>query len=138
MSEATSPADEQRIRATHATYIAAVNAADLERVLALMTHDVVLFSPGQAPFGRDAFPAGFLRGHADFELRCVSEIEEVVVVGEVAYTRCRDSLSLRSRADGAASALAGYRISIYRRQPDGGWLLARDAHTLAPTDVDGA
>ena len=28
--------------------------------------------------------------------------------------------------------MPGNRITIYRKQPDGRWLLARDAHTLAP------
>ncbi len=28
--------------------------------------------------------------------------------------------------------LAGHRITIYRKQADGLWLLARDAHTLSP------
>jgi ketosteroid isomerase-like protein len=28
--------------------------------------------------------------------------------------------------------LAGHRITVYRKQPDGRWLLARDAHTLSP------
>lgn len=123
---------EQGVRDTHTTFIAAVNAADLERVLGLMTDDAVLFSPGQAPFGRDAFPAGFLAGHRDFALRCTSELEEVVVSGDVAYTRARDSLALQPRAGGAASALAGHRLSVYRLQPDGVWRLARDVHTLAP------
>lgn len=127
--------EEEHVRESHAAYIKAVNAADLDGVLALMTDDVVLINPSQAPFGRDLFPQGFRGGHAMFELRCVSEIEEVVVAGDVAYTRCHDSLSLKPRDGGAASAMAGYRLSIYRRQADGRWLLARDMHALAPTPV---
>ncbi len=123
---------EQAVRDTHTRFIAAVNAADLEHVLSLMTDDVVFFSPGQAPFGRDQFPAGFSAGHREFELRCESALEEVVVSGDVAYTRARDSLALTPRAGGADSALAGYRMSVYRLQPDGVWRLARDVHTLAP------
>ena len=138
MNEISASVEEQRVRESHTAYIDAVNAADLDRVLALMTDDVVLINPEQAPFGRDAFPAGFRGGHEAFELRCISEIEEVVVVGDVAYTRCRDRLSLKPRGGGDASALAGYRLSVYRRQPDGRWLLARDAHTLAPAEVAGA
>ncbi|GAB3244685.1 hypothetical protein GCM10027296_04840 [Chitinimonas naiadis] len=97
-----------------------------------MADDVVFLGPGQAPFGRDGFPTGFLAAHQEFLLRCTSELEEVVVVGTVAYTRARDSLSLVPRAGGEASALAGYRITVYRKQADGRWLMARDAHTLTP------
>jgi ketosteroid isomerase-like protein len=59
-------------------------------------------------------------------------LEDVVVVGEVAYTLSRDSLSVTARAGGEAMQLAGHRITVYRKQPDGRWLLARDAHTLSP------
>jgi ketosteroid isomerase-like protein len=58
-------------------------------------------------------------------------LEEIVVVGEVAYTRSRDALSVIPRVGGEATQLAGDRLTIYRKQPDGRWLLARDAHTLS-------
>ena len=35
------------------------------------------------------------------------------------------------RAAFSAHFSAGYRITVYRKQPDGRWLLARDAHTLS-------
>ncbi|HEY0800692.1 MAG TPA: hypothetical protein VGD54_07600 [Steroidobacteraceae bacterium] len=35
------------------------------------------------------------------------------------------------RDGGEATELAGHRITVYRKQPDGRWLLARDAHTLS-------
>jgi ketosteroid isomerase-like protein len=57
---------------------------------------------------------------------------EVVIVGEVAYTRSRDSLTVSPRADGEETRLAGDRMTIYRKQPDGRWLLARDANVLSP------
>ena len=97
-----------------------------------MADEVVFLNPGQAPFGRDGFPAGFSAAHQQSRIRCISELEEIVVVGEVAYTLCRDSLSVTPRAGGEATELAGHRITIYRKQPDGRWLLARDAHTLSP------
>jgi uncharacterized protein (TIGR02246 family) len=125
-------ADEQAVRDHHAMWMAAVNAADVARLLSLMTQDVVLLNPGGEPLGRDGFPALFLGAHERFELRCVSELQEVVVVGDLAYSRCHDTLSLVPRAGGGAVALAGHRITVYRRQADGRWLLARDAHTLVP------
>jgi uncharacterized protein (TIGR02246 family) len=126
--------EERNIRQVHSTWISAVNAGDLARLLALMTDDVVFLNPGQAPCGRQDFPAGFSTAHRQFQIRCSSELEEVVVAGEVAYTLCRDSLSMTPHAGGEAVELAGHRITIYRKQPDGRWLLARDAHTLAPVE----
>jgi uncharacterized protein (TIGR02246 family) len=124
--------DERAIREVHATWIDAVNAGDLDCLLSLMTNDVVFLNPAQAPFGRDGFPAGFSTAHQRARINCISELENVVIVGEVAYTLSRDSLSMTPRATGEVTLLAGYRISIYRKQSDGRWLLARDAHTLSP------
>ena len=124
--------DERAIREVHTTWIDAVNAGDLVRLLTLMADDVVFVNPGREPFGRDRFPAGFSAAHEQARIHCISELEDVVVVGEVAYTLSRDSLSVTPRAGGEAVQLAGHRITIYRKQRDGRWLLARDAHTLSP------
>jgi uncharacterized protein (TIGR02246 family) len=124
--------DERSIREVHSTWISAVNAGDLVRLLTLMTDDVVFLNPSQAPFGRDGFSANFSAAHQQVRIRCSSELEEVVVIGEVAYTLSRDALSATPRAGGEATQLAGHRITIYRKQLDGRWLLVRDAHTLSP------
>ena len=125
--------DEQAIRELHSTWIAAVNAGDLGRLLNLMADDVVFLNPGEAPFGRDGFSPGFSAAHQQARINCISELEDVVVVGEVAYTLSRDSLSATPRAGGEAMQLAGHRLTVYRKQPDGRWLLARDALTLSPS-----
>ena len=126
--------DERAIRDVHSTWIDAVNAGDLVCLLRLMADDVVFLNPGQAPFGRDGFSPSFSAAHEQARINCVSELEDVVVVGEVAYTLSRDSLSVTPRAGGEAMQLAGHRITVYRKQPDGRWLLARDAHTLSPLE----
>ena len=124
--------DERAIRDVHATWIDAVNAGDQARLLTLMADDVVFLNPGRTPLGRDEFPVGFSAAHQQYRIRCTSELEEVVIVGEVAYTLCRDSLSLTPRTGGETTELGGHRITIYRKEPDGRWLLARDANTLSP------
>jgi ketosteroid isomerase-like protein len=58
--------------------------------------------------------------------------DAAVIVGDVAYTMCRDSLSVTPRTGGETTKLADHRITIYRKQSDGRWLLARDANTLLP------
>jgi uncharacterized protein (TIGR02246 family) len=126
--------DEQEIYDVHSRWIDAVNVGDLARLLTLMTDDVVFLNPGQAPVGRDGFSHAFSAAHKQAVVRCISKLEEVVVVGEVAYTRSRDALSVTRRGGGEATQLAGYRITVYRRQPDGRWLLARDAHTSSPAE----
>jgi uncharacterized protein (TIGR02246 family) len=130
--------DERAIRAVHSAWIGAVNAGDLVRLLGLMADDVVFLNPGQVPVGRNGFSAGFSAAHQQARIQCVSELEDVVVVGEVAYTRSRDSLSVAPRAGGEAMRLAGHRLTVYCKQPDGRWLLARDAHTLSPVAEPGS
>ena len=125
-------ADERDVREAHATWIAAVNAAELDTLLGLMTDDVVLINPGEAPFGRDRFRAVFTGAHRQFELHCTSEPEDVAVAGDVACTCARDTLVLKPRDGGATTRMAGHRLTVYRRGGDGVWRLARDAHTLAP------
>ncbi|MFL5329263.1 MAG: YybH family protein [Gemmataceae bacterium] len=124
--------DERAIREVHSTWIDAVNAGDLNRVLSLMADDVVFVNPGQAPFGRDVFSANFSAGHEQGRIHCISALEDVVVVGDVAYTLSRDSVSMTPHAGGEAMQFAGHRLTVYRKQPDGRWLLARDAHTVSP------
>ncbi len=126
--------DERAIREVHSTWIDAVNAGDLVCLLSLMADDAVFLNPGEAPFGRDGFSPGFSAAHQQARINCVSELEDIVVVGEVAYTLSRDSLSVIPRAGGEAAQLAGHRITVYRKQSDGRWLLARDAHTLSAVE----
>jgi uncharacterized protein (TIGR02246 family) len=130
--------DERDIREVHSAWIDAVNAGDLARLLTLMADDAVFLNPGQAPFGRDEFSANFTAAHQEVLIRCSSGLEEVVVGGEVGYTRSRDMLSVTERSNGQATDLAGYRITVYRKQPDGRWRLARDAHTLSAVEEQGA
>src|SRR6516165_5576954 len=123
--------DEREIRTVHSIWIDAVNAGDLARLLTLVAEDVVFLTLGQAPFGRESFSSNFVAAHQQMRICCTSELEEVVVVGEVAYTRSRDALSVTPRAGGKAGQLAGHRMTVYRKQSDGRWLLSRDVHTLS-------
>jgi uncharacterized protein (TIGR02246 family) len=126
--------EERAIRSLHSIWINAVNAGDLARLLTLMTDDAVFLGPGQEPYGRESFCANFTAATERLIVRCSSELEEVVVVGEVAYARSRDALAVTVRSGGAITQLAGHRITIYRRQPDNRWLLARDAHTVSQSN----
>jgi uncharacterized protein (TIGR02246 family) len=124
--------EQDAIRALHARWMDALSAQDLASLLSMMTEDVVLLSPGGAPIGRDGFRERFSSAHEALEIHCVSELEEVIVDGAVAIARSRDSLTVRPRDGGSMAAFAGHRLTVYRRQADGRWLLARDAHTLTP------
>ena len=101
--------DERAIREVQSTWIDAVNAGDLVCLLTLMADDVVILTSGRAPLGRDEFSAVFSSGHKEARISCSRELEEVVVTGDVAYTRGRDTVSVTPIAGGEAMQLAGYR-----------------------------
>ena len=123
--------EEQDIRHAHAAWIGAVNSGDVDLLLTLMTDDAVFLGPGERPFGPNGFHTNFTAAKDQFAFTCASEIEEVSVVGDIAYVRSRDDLRITPRAGGPEVKLAGHRLTIYRRRKDGHWLLARDAHTLS-------
>src|SRR5205814_10032058 len=100
--------DEREIRTVHSIWIDAVNAGDLARLLALVAEDVVFLTPGHAPFGGEGFSSNFRTAHQQVRICCTSDLEEVMVVGEVTYTRSRVALSVTLRDGGKAAQLAGH------------------------------
>ena len=134
MNQLPAGPEEKKIHEVHSAWIDAAYAGDLARLLTLMADDAVFLNPGQAPVGREGFSAKFSTAHQNLRISCRSDLEEVVVIGEVAYAQSRDTLSVTPRAGGAAAHLAGHRLAIYRKQPGGRWLLARDANTLSPAE----
>jgi uncharacterized protein (TIGR02246 family) len=124
--------DERAIRAVVDRWFAASRSGDLETVLSLMTDDVVFMVPGQQPFGKEAFAAAS-RGMADVTIDGSSEIVELRVLGEWAYLRNRIEMSATPKG-GVPTRRSGYTLTIFRKEPDGRWRLARDANLLAKVD----
>ncbi|HTU92149.1 MAG TPA: SgcJ/EcaC family oxidoreductase [Gemmataceae bacterium] len=124
--------DEQAIREAQAAWLEATASGDLPRLLSLMADDVVFLQPGRPPFGREEFAAMFEAGQRQVRISCSGELEEIVVAGDVAYVRSRLAASVVPLAGGPGKQLAGYTLSVFRRQPNGHWVLARDANLLSP------
>jgi uncharacterized protein (TIGR02246 family) len=127
--------DEQCIREVIADWLEATRRGEVERVLALMTDDVLFLLPGQAPMDKDAF-ARQARAQAQAgapRLEARSRIQEVRVLGDHAYVRSHLTVIAHPPGDGPSTARAGAVLSIFRKD-DGRWRLARDANLLAPID----
>ena len=74
--------DEQAIRQLISTWLAAMMAGDGERILGLMTEEVVFLAPGQLPMrGKAAFASAQV-ALKRFRIECSHEIQEVRVVGD--------------------------------------------------------
>ena len=122
-------ADERAIRELVATWMQASQAGDLQTVLRLMTDDVIFMVPGREPFGKEAFAAAS-QGMKNVRMEGTSEIKELQVFGDWAYLRNYIQLTV-TPPGGAPVKRSGYTLTILRKQPDGRWLLARDANLLA-------
>ena len=123
--------DEQAIRTLIATWLAATAAGDVDKVLALMSPDAVFLTAGHPPMrGRRAFEQGLRTVLATHSIEANSEVEEVSVAGDMAYSVTRLSVAMTSRNGGTPVRRSGNTLSVYRKGADGSWLLTRDANML--------
>ena len=123
--------EKQKIRELIDTWMQATKEGDLDRVLSLMAEDVVFLLPGQQPMrGREAFAAASrsMTGKVRFEGK--PEIQEIHIAD--GYAICWNYLSLivTPLPDGPTKQRAGHILSVFRREPDGRWVLFRDANML--------
>lgn len=119
--------DERAIRQVVETWMAASRVGDTATVLSLMADDVVFMVPGREPFGREAFEPGASNGP---KIDGTNEIIELQVLGDWAFSRNLLDLTITS-PNGETMQRSGYTLTLYRRESDGRWRLARDANLLA-------
>jgi len=120
--------DEQAIRDLVANWMRASQAGDTETVLSLMTDDAVFLVPGREPFGKQEF-ASAAHNLQGVRMEGSSEIRELKVLGDWAFLRGYLQVTM-TPPGGNSVRRAGYTLTIFHKQPDGRWLLARDANLL--------
>jgi len=120
--------DERAIRDLIATWMAASQAGDAATVLGLMTDDVIFMVPGREPFGKEAFAAAS-QSMKDVRFEGSYDIREIEVAGGWAYLRNYLTVTM-TPPSGEPVRRAGFTLSILRKQPDGKWMLARDANLV--------
>lgn len=120
--------DERAIRDLVETWMAASKAGDTATVLSLMADDVIFMVPGHEPFGKEAFAAASA-GQSEFRIDGRGEIRELQVLGDWAWLRSHLDITMIPPV-GQPVRRAGWTLTILRKQPDGRWLLTRDANLL--------
>ena len=129
--------DETAIRALVEAWHRATAVGDLTQVLSLMAEDAVFLAPERPPLrGRAAFAEGLgavLRTH---RLTSRWAIREVKVSGDLAYCWTDLTVTIAPMGAGDAKERKGPALSIFRKQSDGSWVLARDANMLASDSAD--
>src|SRR5205823_14249226 len=97
-----------------------------------MADDVVFMVPGREPFGKDVFAAG-AESMKGMRMEGTSDIRELKVLGDWAYLRNSITVTM-TPPGGAPVKRAGYTLTVLRKEPDGRWVLARDANLLAKVE----
>ena len=120
--------DERAIRELVDTWMKASRAGDTETVLSLMSDDVIFMVPGREPFGKQAFAANS-RSMDGVRLEGSADIRELKVLGDWAYLRNFIEITI-TPAGGTPVRRSGFTLTILRKEPDGRWLLARDANLV--------
>ena len=125
--------DEQQIRGLVSTWMAATQTGDVDKLLSLMTDDVVFLLPGHAPMRKDEF-AALSRPPTDKPspiITGLSEIQEIKVSGDWAFMWTHLSVKVTPPNSSATMERAGHTLTVLQRV-NGRWLLARDANLLTP------
>ena len=125
--------DEREIRQLVATWMEASKAGDVEKVLSLMSDDVVFLVHGQ-PVMRKADFAAAARAQAGPgapQFDGTSDIQEIKILGEWAFMWARLRVVVTMPGESKSMAREGHTLTILQKQM-GRWVLARDANLLAP------
>jgi ketosteroid isomerase-like protein len=97
----------------------------------MVTEEVLILASGRPPVhGRGDLRAE-LSGLVDrYRLELSGKARQIQIADGVAYCWAEISLLARPRDGGPAVLQSGPTLLIFERQPDGGWLLARQANLV--------
>lgn len=129
MGSNTTNDDERAIRALVDTWLEAAEAGDTQTVLDLMTDDVVFLVPDEEPFGKEAFEASSDEMR-DVQIEGSSDVQEVQVMGDWAFLRNFLEMTMTPPDNGEPVRRSGHTLTIFRKESDGRWRLARDANLV--------
>lgn len=125
--------DEQEIRELVSAWMDATKAGEIEKVLSLMSDDVVFLMPGQPPMGKAGFAAAARAqaGKDEPNVNGTSEIQEITVLGEWAFMWTKLTVVVTPTGGGPSMTRSGHTLSVLKKR-QGKWVLARDANMLTP------
>jgi ketosteroid isomerase-like protein len=134
--ERDTAADKQRVSQVGEREIRALSAANVDSNLAVLTADVVMMPPNQkALTGSDAVRSWLREGHDQFKFDFRYTDSQVDIADDWAIERYTGTGTITPKKGGRPIEERVKGIHIYRRQPDGSWLIAQDVWNsdLAPS-----
>jgi uncharacterized protein (TIGR02246 family) len=113
-----------RVREAH---IAAMNQGSVDAFVGVFSEDAVQMPPNApANAGRAAIRAWIAAFLEPFRVQFALEVEEVRVAGDWAFERGGYRIGLAPKAGGEGFQDLGKYITVYQKQANGAWLVARD------------
>ena len=126
-SGAKSPASPAEASA-HEAYVTAINSNNLEKLLGVLTEDVVYLASNEAPMvGKAAVKPWLLDYLKAFKTHWDKPVKEFVVNGDWAFERYSFTSTDTPLAGGDSVKDTGWGLVIYHHDSDGKWRVARDA-----------
>jgi uncharacterized protein (TIGR02246 family) len=124
-------ADEDAIRRLSDDWASAVKAKDLDRILDMVTDDVVFLPPGAPEVrGKPAVAELYSGLFARFNVEQTPTLDEVRVAGEWAFAWGADEVRATPVSGGPATHARGKAMTILRRGIDGAWRFARGINNM--------
>jgi uncharacterized protein (TIGR02246 family) len=121
-SDTSSAADESAIREHTARFDAALNAQDIEAMMALYADDAVRMDPNlPAAIGKDGVRTLFLEAWELSEVEVVNSVSDVRISGGLASSRGTFTATVTPRDGGDPVEDRGKWSATYERQSDGTW-----------------
>ncbi len=82
--------------------------------------------------GRETFTAAFRAGLDRMRIQSTGKIEELRIAGDMAYLWSYLEVNMTPIQGGSPMRRSGYTLTLLRKEPDGRWVLFRDANLLTP------
>lgn len=125
--------DERAIREFLRRWFEATANDDFDTLLANVADDIVFLTPYKPPMGKREFAESLRANAGKFRIECEGEYKEVIVSGDMAHAHGHLTVTLKLKG-GGETKFNGHTLSLFRKQPNGKWLLSRDANLLAAAE----
>lgn len=122
--------EKQAIRDLVNTWLEASKKGDSATLMKLMADDVLFITPGAEPFGKEAF-AGGEEQMKNMTMEADIDIKEIEVAGPWAWMRSFLNVTF-TPTGGTALKHSGHILTVLQKQPDGRWVIKRDANFVQP------
>lgn len=122
--------DKQAIRDMVHRWLEASKKGDSATLQTLMADDVLFITPSNEPFGKEAFFEGD-KQMKDMKMEADIDIKEIEVAGPWAWMRSFLTVTL-TPTGGSPSKMSGHILTVLQKQPDGSWVIKRDANFVQP------